>query len=136
MISYNGKQYPIGHNLCVVNTPHTVHYDADVFFTPDQFIPDRFMDPDNVPPRNAFRTFGKGARACLGQNLAQTELKTILLMTLRDYDFECADLKPNKEPKTSYTRLDTVYGDIVFQELGLEAKPRGGMMMTVKRATK
>jgi hypothetical protein len=54
-------------------------------------------------------------------------------MTLRDYEFKCADLKPNAQPKTTYTELDTVFGDIVFQELGLEARPRGGMMMTCKK---
>jgi hypothetical protein len=27
-----------------------------------------------------------------------------------------------------------VFGDIVFQELGLEARPRGGMMVTCKKA--
>jgi hypothetical protein len=53
-------------------------------------------------------------------------------MTIRDYDFECANLKPNAKPRATYTKLDSVYGDIVFQELGLEAKPRGGMMMRVK----
>jgi hypothetical protein len=54
-------------------------------------------------------------------------------MTVRDYEFECAGLKPNAQPKTTYTELDTVFGDIVFQELGLEARPRGGMMMTCKK---
>jgi hypothetical protein len=54
-------------------------------------------------------------------------------MTLREYIFECVDLKPNKTPRTSFTDMDTVFGDIVFQELGLEAKPRGGMMMRVQK---
>ena len=92
------------------------------------------MDPKNSIPRSCFRTFGRGARACLGQNLAQTELQVILLLTVRDYDFECADLKPNAKPRTSFTDMDTVFGDIVFQELGIEAKPRGGMMMKVKES--
>jgi hypothetical protein len=56
-------------------------------------------------------------------------------MTLRDYEFKCADLKPNAIPRSSFTDMDTVFGDIVFQELGLEAKPRGGMMMTVAKIT-
>ena len=69
----------------------------------------------------------------MGQNLAQDELRIILLMTARDYEFECAGLQPNEEPKMCYTELDTVFGDIVFQELGLEARPRGGMMMRCKK---
>ena len=54
-------------------------------------------------------------------------------MTVRDYEFECADLKPNARPRSSYTELDTVFGDIIFQELGIEAKPRGGMMMRCRK---
>jgi len=61
------------------------------------------------------------------------ELAIILLMTIRDYEFDCANLKLNKEPRTEWTNMDLRFGDVVFQELGLEAKPREGMMMTVKR---
>jgi len=61
------------------------------------------------------------------------ELKIILLLTVQDYDFECMDLKPNDKPRAVYTDLDLTYGDVIFQELGIEAKPRGGMMMRVKR---
>lgn len=93
------------------------------------------MDPNDNTANSNMRTFGRGARACLGQGLALTELSIILLLTVRDYDFECADLKPNAQPRTSFTDMDTLYGDIAFQELGLEAKPRGGMMMRVKKAS-
>lgn len=34
--------------------------------------------------------------------------------------------------RVRYTGSDKVYGDVVFQELGLDAKPRGGMMLKVK----
>ena len=91
------------------------------------------MDPNDPVPKDMMRTFSRGARACLGKNLAQDELRVILLMTVRDFDFECAGLKPNSKPRTTYTDLDTVYGDIVFQKQGVEAKPRCGMMMTARR---
>ena len=132
-LSYNGQEYPIDNHAVIVVTGHTVHYNPLYYPNPAKFQPERFLDPENVIPRSHFRTFGHGPRACLGQNLAQDELRIILLMTLRDYEFECAGLKPNSQPKTAYTELDTVFGDIVFQELGLEARPRGGMMMTCKK---
>ena len=37
-------------------------------------------DPDSTAANANFRTFGRGARACLGQNLAMMELAIILLM--------------------------------------------------------
>ena len=56
-----------------------------------------------------------------------------MLMTVREFEFSCVGLKPNKTPRTEFTDMDTVFGDIVFQELGNEAKPRGGMIMSVKK---
>ena len=129
-LTFNGQSYPIDNNLAISLNGHAVHYDATNFPDPGEFKPERWVE-ENIP-RSNFRAFGRGTRGCLGLNLAQNELKIILLMTIRDYDFECADLKPNAKPRAIFTKLDTVYGDIVFQELGLEAKPRGGMMMRVK----
>ena len=132
-LTFNGESWPIDNHLAVIPIQHTLHYDPAYYPEPAKFKPERFMDPENTVPRSCFRTFGRGPRACLGQNLATTELKTILLMTLREYEFNCADLKPNRTPRTSFTDMDTVFGDIIFQELGLEARPRGGMMMTVRK---
>jgi hypothetical protein len=69
----------------------------------------------------------------MGQNLAVDELRLILLMTVRDYEFELVGLKPNEKPKVPWWDLDTTFGDIAFQELRMSAEVRGGMMMKVKR---
>lgn len=69
----------------------------------------------------------------MGENLAMNELKIIFSLILVDFSFKCYGLAPNAKNTTSYRDLDQTYGDIIFQELGLEAKPRGGMMMTVQR---
>lgn len=130
-LQYEGRDYPIDNNLAIIPLPHTLHYDETYFPSPSAFQPERFLN--DAVPRGHFRTFGRGPRACLGQNLAQDELKIILLMTVRDYDFDLADVKPNAKPKASYTDLDTVYGDMIFQELRLEAAPRGGMMMRARK---
>ena len=138
-LNYNDREYPIGHNLMVISSAHLVHYNPAYYPEPDVFRPERWLDnPSGTPPdRSHFRTFGRGPRQCMGQNMAQDEIKVILLMIVRDYEFsldtESKHQKPNNVPKTNYTRLDTVYGDMVFQELGLEAKPRGGMMMRVRK---
>jgi cytochrome P450 len=91
-ITYNGQTYPIDNHLGVIPTAHTLHYDPSHYTNPAKFHPERFLDPSNAIPRSHFRTFGRGPRACLGQNLAQDELRIILLMTARDYEFECAGL--------------------------------------------
>ena len=131
-LTVQGKSYPIDRHQGVVLNGHDLHYNSDFFPNHTEFRPERWLDSEGGVPRSHFRTFGRGPRACLGQNLAMNELKVILLMIVRDFEFECADLKPNVKPKTSYTNLDNIFGDIIFQELGIEARPRGGMMMTVK----
>lgn len=56
---------------------------------------------------------------------------TVLLLTVREFDMACYGLKPNAKPRALYTRLDTIFGDVIHQESSPEAKPRGGMMMTI-----
>ncbi|KAI1106420.1 cytochrome P450 [Jackrogersella minutella] len=127
-VSHKGREYPVD-DLVVVPAWHTMHFDPRYFPEPDSFKPERFLG-EGVP-RGWFRTFSRGPRACLGQDLAIDNIRVILLLTVRDFDFQCADIWPNPKPKSTFMNLDTVYGDIVFPEVAMEAKPRGGMMMTV-----
>ena len=62
------------------------------------------------------------------------ELIITLLLTVRDFDFHCADLKPNQTPRVEWTDLDLTFGDRAFQEFVFEAKPRDGMPMTVRKS--
>lgn len=39
-------------------------------------------------PKDSWRPFERGPRACIGQELALLEMKIILAMTLRDYTFK------------------------------------------------
>jgi cytochrome P450 len=134
-LSLNGETYAIDNNMCIVPLWYHMHYSSSYFKNPAIFDPGRFLDSSSHPEvaRGTFRSFSRGPRGCAGQDLAIDELRTILLMTVREFDFEYAHMQPNKEARVSFTELDTVYGDVVFQELGLEAKPRGGMMMRVRK---
>lgn len=127
----DGRSLPIDRGLAVCLNGHDLHYNERFFSNPTKFQPERWIENDI--PRSYFRTFGRGLRGCLGQNLATNELKIILMMTVRDYNFECADIQPNAKPRTVHTDWDTVFGDNVFQELGMEAKPRGKVMMVAKK---
>lgn len=126
-----GTTYPIDNNLAIIPLWHHMHYNPSYFKDPSTFIPERFLDPETVA-RGTMRSFSRGPRGCAGQELAVDELRIILLMTIRDFDFECAHIEPNTKARVRYTDLDEIYGDAVFQELGLEAKPRGGMIMKVR----
>ncbi|KAF2133061.1 cytochrome P450 3A30 [Dothidotthia symphoricarpi CBS 119687] len=110
-----------------------LHMDPRWFENPTVFDPDRFARADF--PRHAWRPFERGPRACLGQPLAMDELKIVLLLTAREFDFTCANLRPNKTPKVGWSDLDLTFGDLAFQEFCFEAKPRDGMPMNVKMSS-
>lgn len=137
-LELNGKRYPtLAPDTMVSTLSHTVHYDATYFPNPGRFEPARWLPGDKSPypppDPTAFRPFSRGARACMGRELAVDELRGILLCLLRWFDFALADLKPAATPRAPWTDLDLKLGDLAFQEIALEAKPRDGVMMKVRR---
>lgn len=66
-------------------------HDPRFFPKPYKFIHDRFL-PDKSPfppiPRNVHRPFEKGPRNCIGQELAMLEVRVVLALTLRKFDFK------------------------------------------------
>jgi cytochrome P450 len=130
-LTYAGVDYPIEGKL--MSPVHfCMHLNEDLFPNAKQFDPDRFERADF--PRHAWRPFERGPRACLGQPLAMDELKLMLLLTVRDFDFTCADLKPNKIPRVEWFDWDLTFGDRAFQEFVFESRPRDGVPMTVKKS--
>jgi len=130
-LSYNGIQYSTKGKMVCPLQMH-MHMNEQIFEKPKTFDPDRFARPDF--PRHAWRPFERGPRSCLGQSLAMDEVKITLLLTIRDFDFTCADLKPNKTPRVSWTDWDLTFGDRAFQQFIFEARPRDGMPMVVKKS--
>lgn len=55
---------------------------------PDDFDPDRFVDPDTGKARIAslFKPFGHGARQCIGRAFAMHELTLALALIVRDFE--------------------------------------------------
>ncbi|MCD7035827.1 bifunctional cytochrome P450/NADPH--P450 reductase [Metabacillus sp. GX 13764] len=52
----------------------------------DEFLPERFEDMSRIP-QHAFKPFGNGQRACIGQQFALHEATMILGMLLKHFDF-------------------------------------------------
>ncbi|ORX96169.1 cytochrome P450 monooxygenase-like protein [Clohesyomyces aquaticus] len=55
-------------------------------FLPERFLPDQDRPEELRPLKNAWRPFEIGPRACIGTELAMTELKIVLAMTARAFD--------------------------------------------------
>jgi len=80
-----------------------------------EFLPERFLvDPGHelYPVKGAWRPFEYGPRNCIAQGLVMTELRVVLALLIREFDFKDAydewDSKNRKD-------LRTVYGERAFQ---------------------
>jgi cytochrome P450 len=75
---------------------------------PDSFIPGRWLvGPDDplYPVKGAWRPFEFGPRNCIGQTLVTMDIRTVLVMTVREFEIRAAyqewdDLHPRKAVKT------------------------------------
>ncbi|KAK2748635.1 hypothetical protein FQN55_004188 [Onygenales sp. PD_40] len=129
---YKGKELPIdGFMILVCNL--AMHYNPEIFPAPTKFQPERYTTQEI--PKDAWRPFERGYRRCIGQDLAMMEMRIVLLLVLRTFDFETVGANPYKNPAAKYTDLDTVYGDLAFQRMALTARPKGGQDMKVSFAS-
>ena len=69
--SFRGYKLPAGTNVSVA--PFEVHLNPAVFPHPNEFIPERWMDPSDEMTRD-WIPFGLGPRQCIARNLVTMEL--------------------------------------------------------------
>ncbi|KAF1837475.1 cytochrome P450 [Decorospora gaudefroyi] len=102
-----GQRYPTeGCHIWTLTL--ALHHNRDAFVQPEDFVPERWLvDPEHPlhPKKGSWRAFEWGPRACIGQTLAQLELKVALVMTVRMFDIapayeEWDTLHPRKGVKT------------------------------------
>ncbi|KAK4630865.1 Cytochrome P450 monooxygenase yanH [Fulvia fulva] len=80
----SGKHIPGG--TIVGQSIGFVHNSAEVFPTPTHFDPDRWLQPNSALLEKWLVAFSKGPRACLGQNLAMSELYFAFATLFRRFD--------------------------------------------------
>ena len=77
---------------CVVWGDHYgTHHNPRYWARSEAFLPERFLVPEGdelYPPKHAWRPFERGPRNCIGQELALTEIRVMLVLTIREFDFK------------------------------------------------
>lgn len=80
---------------------YLTHHRPDLYPDPKLFKPERFLERQFSPYE--FFPFGGGARRCIGESLAQFEMKLVLATLLSRYRFALADQTPERPQRRGVT---------------------------------
>lgn len=90
LVSESGQRFPT--ERCIILGDHYgVHHNPKVWPDADKFLPERWLVDESdplFPPKNAWRPFERGPRNCIGMELAMTEIKIILALTIRTFNID------------------------------------------------
>ena len=104
--------YKLEPNTVVIGCIYLLQRRQDLYPDAEQFRPERFLERQFSPYE--FMPFGGGVRRCVGEALAQFEMKIVLATIMSHYNLELSDRKPVKP-----------------QRRGVTLAPAGGIKMTV-----
>ena len=112
-----GYDVPAGSNI--VLCPYVTHRHPDFWTNPEGFDPDRFT-PERAAGlhRMAFFPFSGGARKCIGNRFAMTQMPLVLAMVSRRFD------------------VSLVPGVPVVPEPAISLRPRDPVLVTIERAAR
>nr|XP_036578176.1 cytochrome p450 [Colletotrichum truncatum]KAF6785340.1 cytochrome p450 [Colletotrichum truncatum] len=88
-----GVKYPTD-NCMLFDSSRSLSRADELWHRAKEAIPERWLTTDTedplYPPKNAWRRFGSGPRICIGQELAMTEMKLVVVFLAREFDIDCA----------------------------------------------
>eukprot|EP00752_Nemacystus_decipiens_P011638 g10333.t1 len=118
-VTSKGRRFTIPKGDYVGTSPYLAMHLPEVFENPEKFDPDRF-GPERQEGKQpySFVGFGAGMHQCLGQQLAYTQVKTIISVLLREYkidilgefprpDFEALFAGPKSKCNVRYAKKIT-----------------------------
>ncbi|APA13955.1 hypothetical protein SS1G_11247 [Sclerotinia sclerotiorum 1980 UF-70] len=92
LVGDNGLRLPTNGTI-VWGDHYAAHHNPAHWPRPEEFLPERWIVPEGhelYPPKNGWRPFERGPRNCIGQEVAMTEIKLMLALTIREFDFKDA----------------------------------------------
>lgn len=94
-----GKTFVVPKGHIVAASPTFAHRLPHIFKEPDEYQPDRYLPPreEDKPVKLSYVGFGGGRHACMGQNFAYLQIKTLWSVMLRNFEFELLDPVPEPD---------------------------------------
>nr|XP_028589127.1 cytochrome P450 2J2-like isoform X1 [Podarcis muralis]XP_028589128.1 cytochrome P450 2J2-like isoform X1 [Podarcis muralis]XP_028589129.1 cytochrome P450 2J2-like isoform X1 [Podarcis muralis]XP_028589130.1 cytochrome P450 2J2-like isoform X1 [Podarcis muralis] len=89
----------------------SVLFDKDEWETPNEFNPGHFLENDQFMKREAFLPFSAGKRACLGEQLARTELFLFFTALIQKFTFQA----PKNETLSREFRVGLVLSPLPYR---------------------
>ena len=91
--------YDLSPGTALYGCIYLLHHREDLYPQSKQFKPERFLE--RKFSSYEFMPFGGGVRRCIGEALAQYEMKLVLATILSRYQLELADAKPARPPRAT-----------------------------------
>ncbi|ELR97024.1 cytochrome P450 [Gloeocapsa sp. PCC 73106] len=91
-----GYHFPA--NTIILGSIYQIHHRPEIYPEPEMFKPERFLEKQFSPYE--YLPFGGGVRRCLGEVLAQFEMKLALAEILSHYELILADQRPEKPQRS------------------------------------
>ena len=108
--------YHVPADALLVISPYLIQRHAKYWPEPNVFNPNRFKQATATKPiKGSYLPFGLGPRSCIGLQLSQIMLKSMLSCLIPNIDFHCITIRPNLG-----------YGQITL-------KPSSGIWMKIKK---
>ncbi len=97
--------YRLEPGTVVLPNIYMTHQREDLYPEPKLFKPERFLERQFSPYE--FLPFGGGVRRCIGDALAQFEMKLVLATIISKYQLSLADNRPERPQRRGFTLAPT-----------------------------
>ena len=105
--------YTLKPGTVIMGAMYLTHQREDLYPNHSEFKPDRFLERQYSPYE--FIPFGGGARRCLGEALAQFEMKLVIATIMSHYQLALGDSRPEKPRRRGVTLAPTRGVKMVMQ---------------------
>ncbi|KAK8092471.1 uncharacterized protein PG998_014956 [Apiospora kogelbergensis] len=123
-------------NHSLIHRDRSVHRDSF-----DSFEPERWLTPSSAdaPPASSWRPFERGPRNCIGQELANIEIRFIVALLAKRYEFTkvgAGELFTNQDGRPTLDKKGQFHAKSeLHNTIKITRKPVDGMMIKVKLAS-